>query len=344
MALSVDEFSKRYQRSGVSEPGPLPSMQRILNAYRKSHEGKLPCDGGSLCDWLIQKGILTAYQVEQLQGTEAPELHLGDYVKRRKLESAPWTGWWMALDSGGAAHLVFPVSQSISESTRERMRRVANLGSGHLLACEEQSDKDGRELVVCAAPPGRSLTELVGERAVSNRELLSIAGQLADTLQQLHARGLWGAFGDPRRIFVEDTGNVVALWDPTHEPGAHSGGWFASEQPPWVFLPPECMLHQQPYDAAADIYGLGCLIYYLKFRDSPYPLPDDWLTNPIAVLEDFKQSVRSLPSNLREQADTLGNPEDAAIKRVLAHCLARNREARFASANQVLLAFRDSGA
>jgi serine/threonine-protein kinase len=180
---------------------------------------------------------------------------------------------------------------------------------------------------------GESVASLVErEGALPPPRAVHLALQAAAALTEAHAKGIVHRDVKPENLFVVDvTGEpdflkvldfgiakVAAAEQGTRltQTGALVG------TPAW--LAPEGLLGLE-IDARADVYSLGGVLYYMLAGEPP-----------------FHSDVPSLPAvqHLRERPDAPSSRRGEAIRAdleaVVMRCLARQREARFASARELV--------
>ena len=95
------------------------------------------------------------------------------------------------------------------------------------------------------------------------------------------------------------------------------------------YMAPEQCEGRVAVDGRADIYSFGCILFHMVTGDLPFP-GDGFAEVILKHLSEPVPSVRSL------------NPSvSPAFDKLVLHCLAKNRDYRFQSADELLVALRD---
>jgi formylglycine-generating enzyme required for sulfatase activity/tRNA A-37 threonylcarbamoyl transferase component Bud32 len=189
-----------------------------------------------------------------------------------------------------------------SEAARARFRRevetLARVRSPHIVAAHDAGESDGRDFLVMEYVEGRNLAELVKERGpLPAEQALDFLLQAARGLQDAHAAGIIHRDVKPANLLVDGKG-VVKVLDlglaritvPT--PGAADLTAQQAMMGTAAYMAPEQALDTRRADARADVYGLGCTLYFLLTGQAPY-VGD----NPMQVLLAHReQPIPSLPS------------------------------------------------
>ncbi|MBM3466014.1 MAG: serine/threonine protein kinase [Armatimonadetes bacterium] len=167
---------------------------------------------------------------------------------------------------------------------------------------------------------GRTLEEI--DRPVPLHTALRIAGEMLDALAYVHAHGVIHRDVKPSNVMMTEGGRArlmdfgVAHRDDTVLAGGRRLTRTDEILGTPAYMPPEQIAGQQ-IDARADLYALGILVY--EMLAGRLPLPDD----PMQAI--FMKMTEDLPP-------LVGFP--AAVAEWLDRMIARDREARFATAEE----------
>lgn len=171
--------------------------------------------------------------------------------------------------------------------------------------------------------------------------LIRFAIRITRAIAELHRRDLLHGRITSQNVWVGPNDLAIVLWEPIDK---------IESSPPRVLSPPSVLagkdeatggkhaglqylapeLQDDPHPTeASDLYALGCLLYRLRFGTDPFQ--DD-------ASDITTQSREVFPSRLRT---AVASPTQAKpIDRVIAHAIAKNVDARFARANDILAALQ----
>ncbi len=169
-------------------------------------------------------------------------------------------------------------------------------------------------------------------------ELVDIALQVADALSAAHARGFVHRDVKPSNLLVTAAGRVkvvdfgvaaacssrlaeLSTWTRAPTDGPAGGGEIAGTL---LYMAPEQALGR-PIDGRADLYALGVVLYEIVTGRQPFRRPS-WAETLDAVLHE-------LPEPIGGDAD---DPRRAALGRLIASLLAKERDERPANAEAVV--------
>ncbi|MBY0547440.1 MAG: protein kinase [Candidatus Obscuribacterales bacterium] len=174
---------------------------------------------------------------------------------------------------------------------------------------------------------GRSLQSIIDEsNTVPWITMIEYAVQMCNALGEIHAHGIVHRDLKPDNFMLSTTG-VLKLVDfgLAHITGSATLTETGLLLGTVYYMSPEsCIGHK--VDARADIYALGCTLYYALFGRPPF----DGDT-PLAIIHQHANATAVIPS-------TQLVPK--ALVQIISKCLAKNPDNRFQSAEQVLSALR----
>jgi serine/threonine protein kinase len=327
---SAEEFLQTLHASGLLPPETVATLT----------SRPMPQDPRAWASELIERGLLTGYQAEQLLAGNA-SLILGQY---RVLDS---------LGSGGmgrvykAEHILMrrlvalKVVGSAHDSDRlhaflREIEAAARLSHPNIVAAYDAGVANGMRFLVMEYVDGVDLDRLV--RAVgplAPRVASEYVRQAALALQYAFERGvlhrdvkpanlLAEQGGDPHsagRIKVLDLG--LALATRVGSDSDPSAANRLSGTPD--FLAPEVAHDADSRDVRSDLYSLGCTLYYLLTGRVPFP-GGTWT-------EKLLRHQYDAPTPLRELAPTVPAALATLVERLMAKVPAERYESPAAVAH-----------
>ena len=223
---------------------------------------------------------------------------------------------------------ISPALRADAES-RQRLWKEAEwasrLNDPHIAAVYDVIDDGGEVFVVMEYVEGETLRHRIG-RPLSITEFLSIATQCAAALTAAHKAGLLHRDIKPENIMLTRDGQVKALDfgvarelpGSDHATTRHTfeSARFAGTLP---YMAPE-ILEEKEGDGRADIFSLGVVFYESLSGKNPFRRP--------GFLDTCNAILHQDPPRLSRQNSDV--PE--GIEKIVSKMLAKNREARYATA------------
>lgn len=288
-------------------------------------------DGAVISETLVQSGVITTYQSQQLQAGRT-KLKLGPYLI---------TDW---IGQGGMGQVfkgvhdvmgrecavkVLPLEKSTPES-RESFTREIRLQAGldcPFLVRAYDAGRDGHvHYLVTEFVPGTDLRRLVRERGMLPMDQAAgIISQAALGLQYAHDLGLVHRDVKPGNILVTPDGHAkvsdvgLAAWSMGLDDDPRAGKIVGTAD----YLSPEQIRSPLAIGPPSDIYSLGCTLYYTVTGKVPFPGGD--------ARSKCKRHVEQTPWHPRKFSTELSEE----FVDVIADMMEKDPARRIASASEV---------
>lgn len=277
---TVEEFLDLVRRSGVIEEKRLGGLLERLRS-----QSLLGGNPRSVADQLIQEGVLTPFQVEQLLQGRWRRFTIGKYKVLERLGSGGMGSVYLCehtLMRRRVALKVLPASRAKDSSSLERFyreaRAVAALDHPNIVRAYDIDSDDNLHFLVMEHVDGSSLQEMV-KRSGTGMDPIRAAHyirQAALGLQHAHeAAGLVHRDIKPGNILVDRNG-IVKILD------MGLARFFHDEEDPLTrkydenilgtadYLSPEQAIDSHMVDIRSDIYSLGGTFYYCLTGKTPF--------------------------------------------------------------------------
>jgi len=333
---SVDTFLDLVRRSGLIDEDQL---QRLLAQLSERAEGHPLDDPDALAEQLVQDGLLTRWQCQKLREGRYKGFFLGKYKLLDHLGTGGMSSVFLAehvLMQRRVAIKVLPKSRVQDSSYLARFHREAQAAAAldHpniVRAYDVDNDGDNHYLVM-EYVEGRDLQRMVKEDGpLDFARAADYIRQAAEGLAHAHAAGLIHRDVKPANLLV-DRNNVVKVLDlglarfTDEDRASLTVAYDENVLGTADYLAPEQALDSHGVDARADIYSLGCSLYYLLTGHPPFAEG----TLPQRLMAHVKQPP---PSVYRDRPDA---PRD--LVEICMRMMAKKPEQRYQSAREVAAA------
>jgi serine/threonine protein kinase len=287
-------------RPGADPPAPAPAdflaavvKSRLLTRQRlDAAVAGLPFAGGrsarAVADHLVAAGELTGYQAEKLLAGRWQGLVVGPYRVLAPLGRGGMAAVYLARREGAAgeqavALKVLPPQRAKEERALARFRREMDLGRDlvhpHVARTLDAGEADGVHYIVMEYVPGRTLKQVVTEAGpLPVPAAARVFADAAAGLSHLHARGLIHRDLKPSNLMVRPDGRAMLLdlglalrvdEDLPDDPAVVGGrGYILGTMD---YIAPEQAVDATDVGPRADLYALGCSLYFALTGLPPFP-------------------------------------------------------------------------
>jgi TolB-like protein/Flp pilus assembly protein TadD len=226
--------------------------------------------------------------------------------------------------------------EALARFEREALA-VASLSHPNILAIHDFGTERGTSYAVMELLEGDTLRGKLEAGAISQKQAVDYALQIARGLSAAHGRGVVHRDLKPENVFVSKDGHVKILdfgLAKRAEEGPGEGQTSAPTEPGTVmgtmgYMSPE-QLRGQPVDHRSDIFSFGALLYELLSGRKAFKR--ETASDTIAAI------MKEEPPELSQS----GRNISPALDRVIRHCLEKDRESRFQTAQDVAFALSEA--
>jgi len=279
--LSVESFIDYVERSELVE---AETLQKAIDECKVSHAGQLPDDADRLASFLIDKGLLTQWHVDKLMDKKYRGFFLGKYRMLRLIGSGGMSTVYLAehkLMHRQRAIKVLPKKRVNDSSYLARFhleaQATAQLDHPNIVRCYDVDNEGDTHYIVMEFIEGKDLNTIVKQEGPLPLELAcNYIAQAAEGLHHGHQNGLIHRDVKPANLLVDSKGIVkildlgLALFSDNERASLtveHNENVLGTAD----YLAPEQAVNSHKVDHKADIYGLGCSLYFVLTGHPPFP-------------------------------------------------------------------------
>jgi CheY-like chemotaxis protein/tRNA A-37 threonylcarbamoyl transferase component Bud32 len=333
---SLEEFVRNLLDSG------LVPREEIIRAVGDLDASTATRD--ALARRLTAAGVLTAYQAAAVRDRAFDLLRIGNYDVLDRIGAGGMGTVFKARHRRMKRVVAIKVlSHSVAASGTfiQRFQRevevVARLSHPHIVMAFDADEAEAGHFLVMEFVDGRDLATEVEQRGpLPARAAVDVVVQAARALEYAHAQGIIHRDIKPANL-LRDVSGVVKVADlglaRCNDSLARPGEEGALTQAGAImgtvdFMPPEQALGSAGVDHHADIYSLGCTLFYLLTGRPPYQgetLMATLLMHRDAPVPSLADAARGLPPAL-----------DAVFRRMVA----KKPEERYRSMTEVIAALQ----
>lgn len=236
-------------------------------------------DDSLLAARLVEKGILTPYQADQIRSGRT-KLNLGPYIITEWIGQGGMGQVFKALHQvmgRESAVKVLPLTKSTPEAVNNFNREIrtqAQLDHPNLVRAYDAGRDGNVHYLVVEYVPGTDLRRLVRSQGpLTQQQAASVILQAARGLEHAHQRGLIHRDVKPGNILVTPKGIAkvsdlgLAGFMNEAEADPRAGKIVGTAD----YLSPEQIRTPTEITHASDIYSLGCTLYYAVCGKVPFP-------------------------------------------------------------------------
>lgn len=340
MAVTLDSFTEVVRRS---ELVPSEKLSELLAEHRAANDS---ADARSFAQFLVEQKAITSWQAKKLFAGKSKGFNIGKYRLLSVLGQGGMGRVYLAEHtkmSRRVAIKVLPEKEFRKASYLERFQRearaVAKLDHPNIVrAFDIDVEKVGNvelHYLIMEYVDGASLQQIVAKRGpLTPIEAVNYLRQAADGLAHAHEAGLVHRDIKPDNLLVDKQGMVKLLDLGLARFMEEEGHSLTIEHDEKVigttdFLAPEQAVDSHAVDHRADIYGLGCTLFYLLSGRPPFAQGS--LAQRIVAHQ--KQEPPALKSY---RADV-----PASLEQLMLKLMAKDPDDRPATAAQVSMLFSE---
>jgi serine/threonine-protein kinase len=301
--LTSQRFLELVQQSGLVEPTALDNfVQKIQDKLG----GELPESPQRFATAFRRTGLLTEWHIEKLLAGKYKGFFLGKYKLLGHIATGGMSSVYLAEHTrmhDKRAIKVLPKARVKDASYLARFqleaKAIASLNHPNIVSASDIDNDGDTHYIVMEYVEGVDLQALVKrDGPLDFATAADVIAQAANGLEHAHSKGVIHRDVKPANLLLDTEGRVrlldmgLALVSASDEESltvAHNENVLGTAD----YLAPEQALNSHGVDHRADIYGLGCTLYYLLTGKPPFS--DGTLAQRIARHQtEMPKEIRTL--------------------------------------------------
>ncbi len=269
------------EKSRLAEPLVL---QKALDEIRNEHGGSLPEDPVELAKALQKQKIVTRWHCEKLLRGKYKGFFLGKHKLLGHIGSGGMSSVYLAEHMKMhdlRAIKVLPQSKLGKSSYLARFQQeakaIASLNHPNIVRAHDIDNEGDNHYIVMEYVNGDDLQTMVKKKGpLPFDKVAEYSAQIAHGLQHAHDIGLIHRDVKPANVLINSDGKVklldlgLALFSDDSQ-ASLTMDFNDKVLGTADYLAPEQALNSHKVDHRADLYGLGCTMYFLLTGHAPFP-------------------------------------------------------------------------
>jgi serine/threonine protein kinase len=229
-------------------------------------------------------------------------------------------------------HPAFNQDQTFTARFQREARVVARLEHPNIVPIYDYSEHEARPYLVMKYIEGDTLKAQLNQGPLTSEEIEEVVNSVGAALEYAHRQGILHRDIKPSNVMIAKDGMMyladfgLARIAEAGESTMSSDSIMGTPQ----YISPEQAMGKKDLDAGTDIYSFGVMLYELVVGQVPFSAD-----TPFSIIHDHIYTPLPLPRKVNPNV-----PE--SVQRVLLKALAKDRIDRYATVEELMIAFKDA--
>ncbi|AMV26402.1 Serine/threonine-protein kinase StkP [Gemmata sp. SH-PL17] len=283
---SAEDLMQALRVSGLFTPEQLRAVTRVLNSFGADLQGGMR--------YIVHRELVTRYQLGKIFRGKVADLIVGPYVVLDKIGEGGMGKVFRArhvqLDRTVALKVIRPglvTNPTVRGRYAREVQATGKLNHPNVVRVDDAGEIDGKFYLAMEFVDGIDLSRMIRDyRSLEVIEVCEYARQAALGLQNAHEHGLVHRDVKPSNIVVAGERHLPQATEPAVVKVLDLGLARAIDPDDMVspdltrdhtvvgtpdYMAPEQARNSKLVDARADLYSLGCTVYFLLTGNPPFP-------------------------------------------------------------------------
>ncbi|WP_153557722.1 serine/threonine protein kinase [Roseimaritima sediminicola] len=317
--ITSERFVELVAKSELVDPA---KCERLIAKVREKYDGDLPEDPKKLAALFRSNKLLTEWHIEKLLTGKYKGFFLGKYKLLGHLGTGGMSSVYLAqhIKMGDRRAIKVLPRRRVKDASylarfQNEAKAIAALNHPNIVRAFDIDNEGDLHYLVMEYVDGDDLQVRVRKDGPFDfRTAAQVVIQAARGLQHAHDRGLIHRDIKPANLLIDSNGTIrlldmgLALFSDNEEASLtieHNENVLGTAD----YLAPEQALNSHDVDHRADIYGLGCTLYFMLTGQPPFP--EGSLAQRIA------KHQTEMPKSIRQiRTDCPGELEGMVVKMI----------------------------
>jgi serine/threonine protein kinase len=317
--LTSERFLQLVAKSGLVQPD---AQKKLVDKLHAKFDGGLPENPRKLAAYFRKEGLITDWHIEKLVAGKYKGFFLGKYKLLGHIGTGGMSSVYLAehIRMGDQRAIKVLPKARVKDATylarfQLEAKAIASLSHPNIVLAYDIDNESDVHYIVMEYVDGIDLQMLVKrDGKIDCSTAAEMVAQGARGLEHAHSKGVIHRDVKPANLLIDKNGVIklldmglvlVASGDEESLTVANNENVLGTAD----YLAPEQALNSHTVDHRADIYGLGCTLYFLLTGKPPFS--DGTLAQRIA------KHQTEMPTPIRQlRADCPGELEGICVKMI----------------------------